>query len=63
MVAMAGLCFDQKISVTLQGRTYLLHRRENNTKALVFFTNGLKLDNEEDRIFNDNNIPDLIKIN
>jgi len=40
-------------SVTLQGRTYLLHRRENSTKALVFFTNGQKKDDETDRIFSD----------
>ena len=40
-------------SVTLQGRTYLLHRRENNTKALVFYTNGLKNNDEEDRIYSD----------
>jgi len=40
-------------SVTLQGRTYLLHRRENSTKALVFFTNGFKKDDESDRIFTD----------
>ena len=39
--------------VTLQGRTYLHHRRENHTKALVFFTNGHKLDEEQDRIFHD----------
>ena len=40
-------------SVTLQGRTYLLHRRDNNTKALVFYTNGLKNNDEEDRIYSD----------
>jgi len=40
-------------SVTLQGRTYLLHKRENNTKALVFYTNGLQHGNEQDRILED----------
>jgi len=40
-------------SVTLQGRTYLLHRRDNATKALVFFINGLNNDDESDRIFSD----------
>jgi len=40
-------------SVTLQGRTYLHHKRSNDTKALVFFTNGHKNDEEEDRIIED----------
>jgi hypothetical protein len=40
-------------SVVLQGRTFLLHRRENGTKALVYYTNGYKNDNEDDRIFSD----------
>jgi len=40
-------------SVCLQGRTYLMHRRENNTKALVYYTNGYKHNEEEDRIFED----------
>jgi hypothetical protein len=40
-------------SVTLQGRTYLLHRRENDTKALVFYTHGLQYGSEQDRIMDD----------
>ena len=40
-------------SVTMQGRTYLLHKRENSTKALVFYTNGLQYGDEQDRIMED----------